>query len=57
LFPYRYHSESAHGGMENNIPTIRSGIKKEEPRYTSRRSHTLLKIKIDESINISSQKI
>jgi hypothetical protein len=45
------------GGIESKIPMIRSGIKKDEPRYISRRSYTLLKIKIDARINISSQKI
>jgi hypothetical protein len=45
------------GGIESNIPIIRSGIKKEEPKYISISSQTLLKIKIDAIMRTSSQKI
>jgi hypothetical protein len=41
--------------MDSNIPTMRSGIKKEEPKYMSMRSHPLLKMKIDAITRTSSQ--
>jgi len=45
------------GGIESNIPMMRKGMSKEEPKYVSKRSHMLLNIKTDAITNISSQKI
>jgi len=43
--------------MESNIPTIKKGIKRVLPKYVSRRSQPLRKIKTEATTKISSQKI
>jgi hypothetical protein len=43
--------------MESNRPMIRRGMRKDEPREISRRSHVLLKMKTEAITNMSSQKI
>jgi len=45
------------GGIERTIPRIKKGINTEVPKYISRRSQTLLKIKIEATINTSSHTI
>jgi len=45
------------GGIESNIPKMKRGINMVVPKYISRRSQLLRKIKTEAIIKISSQKI